>query len=64
MKDESMTVKQAIELLRSLPVESQDYELKIWLPGSKLWLTGKPFARAELREAYIEGNVEEGSALS
>lgn len=58
----SMTVKEAIELLKKCP---PDNKLKIWLPGSHIWLVAGTFINLKDRPetTFFEGNVEQGSAL-
>lgn len=58
----SMTVKEAIQLLRCLP---PDYKLKIWLPGSHIYLScGTAIQKSDYPgTVFFEGNVEPGSAL-
>lgn len=58
----SMTVKEAIEMLRTCP---PDNKLKIWLPGSHIWLVNSKFPTMPQHPhiTFIEGNLEKGSAL-
>ncbi len=58
-RNQSLTVKQVMDMLADLP---PDMPVIVWLPGSRLWLTGR---KASIREgaAMIEANIAEGSVL-
>jgi hypothetical protein len=58
-----VTARELIAMLAAEPAENLDREIKVWLPGSRINLDGKGFIRLG-NVLLIEGNVEEGSALS
>jgi hypothetical protein len=63
-----MKVKELREALANLP---DDYDVVVWLPGSRIDLTGPPFINRDIRfrdfaidkEVLLEGNLRPGSAL-
>ena len=55
-------------LLAALPPECDAMEIKVWLPGSYIWLTGAPFIGvfppgSATNVMLVEGNLEPGSVL-
>lgn len=63
-----MTLRELLDVAASQqPDENLDLEIKVWLPGSHISLSGK-FFRGLNRDGTailrIEGNLDAGSALS
>jgi hypothetical protein len=56
----TLTVRQLRAILEDRP---DDAEVRIWLPGSRIALTGTRLKVINQHQVLIEGNVEPGSAL-
>jgi hypothetical protein len=57
-----MTGRELLDMLTAEPPENLAYEIKVWLPGSRISLNGVLFKRGNAM--LIEGNLDEGSVLS
>lgn len=67
-----LTIKELREALAAIPASCDDQPIVVWLPGSRIDLTGTP--RAFVPSSWntlddkpcllIEGNLREGSVLS
>ncbi len=55
-----MTVK---ELKLLLAKEPDEMHVAVWLPGSRIDLSGASFTDHKARELLIEGDVRDGSVL-
>lgn len=60
-----MKLKELRELLASEPLENQDLEIEVWLPGSSIRLenSGNGTLIKKGNKLMIEGNLNPGSAL-
>jgi hypothetical protein len=58
-----VTLRELIAMLAAEPEENLDREIAVWLPGSRISLDGRGLIRLG-NALLIEGNLEEGSALS
>jgi hypothetical protein len=56
-----MTVKELKQNLAQLGSGYDKFPVKIWLPGSKIYIVGRPMCHDN--EVLLEGNLEEGSVL-
>jgi hypothetical protein len=57
-----LTAKHLRELLNAIPRDQEHLEIEVWLPGSRIVLTGTPFLQ-EGKGWLIEGYLKAGSAL-
>jgi hypothetical protein len=61
-----MTIRELKRILNAITLpESQDLEVKVWLPGSTISLSamGASGMMRRGRVLLIEGNIDDGSAL-
>lgn len=60
-----MTLGELRKTLDQIGIGHNHREIKVWLPGSRILLSGNlfNFSAANGEALLIEGNVEEGSAL-
>jgi hypothetical protein len=58
-----MTLKELRQLLATEPLENDNLEIKVWLPGSTISLRGATMIHRG-KTLMIEGNVDPGSALA
>jgi hypothetical protein len=57
-----MTLKHLRELLNAAPLAQENREIQVWLPGSRIALSGELTFKPD--EGWlIEGNLKPGSAL-
>ena len=68
--EDTMKLSDLRKLVANQPAAHDDYEVKVWLPGSKITICGptgeapKEFMlRHDARLLMLEGNVDAGSAL-
>lgn len=58
-----MTLKELQELLNSESKSNENLEVKVWLPGSTIRLSGQETMIRRGNILMVEGNVDPGSAL-
>lgn len=58
-----MTINDLIAKLQAELPHNGNLEIKVWLPGSRISLTGKGTLIRQEDILFIEGNLDPGSAL-